>query len=115
MRKVIFLDIDGTLLKHRNEGLSAVLTEKVEILPGVIEKLNEWEAKGYRIILVTGRSESMRSATERQLESLGIFYSVLIMEVTGDRILINDKKPNGRIAASVINLDRNAGIGDIEL
>jgi phosphoglycolate phosphatase-like HAD superfamily hydrolase len=115
MRKVIFLDIDGTLLKHHNDGLSAILTEEPELLPGVIDKLNEWEAKGYKIILVTGRSESMRGATERQLESLGIFYSALMMEVTGDRILINDKKPSGRVAASAINIDRNAGIGDIEL
>ena len=115
MRKVIFLDIDGTLLKHHNKGLSAILTEKAELLPGVIEKINEWESKGYRIILITGRSESMRYITERQLESLGIFYSILIMEVTGDRILINDKKPDGRVAASVINLDRNTRIGDVQL
>ena len=115
MRRVIFLDIDGTLLRHHNSGLSSILTETPELLPGVINKLNEWEAKGYKVILVTGRSESMRSVTERQLESLGIFYNLLVMEVIGDRILINDKKPDGRVAASVINLDRNIGIGGIEL
>jgi len=115
MRRVIFLDIDGVLLLHHNKGLSAILTEKPELLPGTIDKINEWEAKGHKIILTTGRMESMRRITERQLESFGIFYSMLIMEVSGDRVLINDKKPDGRIAASVINLDRNTGIGEIEL
>lgn len=115
MRKVIFLDIDGTLLLHRNLGLSGILTEEPTMLPNVLKKLNEWEAKQYRIILVTGRSESMRRFTEEQLQSLGIFYSALIMEVTGDRILVNDKKPDGREAAFAINLDRNKGIGELDI
>jgi len=115
MRKVIFLDIDGTILRHPNAGLSSVLTEQPEVLPGTIEKFNEWEAKQYRIILITGRAESMRKFTEDQLQSLGIFYSALIMEVTGDRILVNDKKPDGREAALAINIDRNQGIRELNI
>lgn len=115
MRKVIFLDIDGTLLWHHNEGLSGVLLNKPELLPGTLDKLNEWEAKGYTIILCTGRAESMRDFTERQLSELGVFYSKLLMGVSGDRILINDKKPDGRAAAAVVNLDRNQGIMGIDI
>ena len=115
MRKVILLDIDGTIIKHPGKGLASILTSEPELLPNVLEKFNEWESKGYKIILTTGRAESTREFTEKQLTSLGIFFSVLIMEVTGDRYLINDKKPDGRIAAFVINIDRNKGIGDLEI
>jgi hypothetical protein len=34
----------------------------------------------------------------------------------GDRILINDRKPDsGRDTASAINLDRDTGIGNLDL
>jgi hydroxymethylpyrimidine pyrophosphatase-like HAD family hydrolase len=115
MVKTIFLDIDGTLLKHHNGGLSAILTEEPTLLPGVIDKLNEWEAKGYYVILTTGRAESMREFTEKQLESLGVYYNSMIMGLKGDRILINDKKWNGDIAGYVFNVDRNVGIKTIDI
>jgi len=46
----------------------------------------------------------------------GINYDHLIMGFGGgDRILINDKKPDGRVTAYSINLERNKGIEDVEL
>jgi len=115
MRKTIFLDIDGTLIRHHNRGLSAILTETPELLQGTIEKLNEWEAKGYTTILCTGRAESMREFTKRQLDELGVFYSQLLMGISGDRVLVNDQKPDGRSAAFAINIPRNVGIEEIDI
>ena len=81
-----------------------------------MEKLTEWDLKGYRIILTTGRKESLRMATENQLNDLGIFYDILIMGIGGgDRILINDKKSDGRITAFAICPDRNTGIKDVNI
>ena len=68
--KTIFLDIDGTLILHSN-NLSGQF-DNVKIIEGTLEKINEWDRKGYNIILTTGRRESMRLKTEKQLSKLGI-------------------------------------------
>jgi len=116
MKKTLFIDIDGTLFKHK-ENLSNILLEDSELLPGVIEKLNQWNADGHIIILTTGRTESMRKITEKQLQKNGIFYNQLIMGLTrGERIIINDIKPNNNmITASAIQINRNEGLININL
>jgi len=113
MKKTIFCDIDGCIFKH-NGNMSTQFIEP-ELLPGVIEKINEWDAKGYKIILVTGRKKSMRKITEEQLLKHHIFYDELIMGINrGERILINDKKPNDdNNMAIAINLTRNEGFKNI--
>lgn len=111
----VFLDIDGTILEHKGSLTALMLTEPV-ILPGVIEKINQWEAEGFNIVLTTGRKESQRRLTEWQLESLGIFYDQLIMGIGGGpRYLVNDKKPTGECTAFAFNLERNTGLGSILL
>ena len=112
----IFCDIDGTLVQHKPLTHNAVPGTKLEVLPDTIAKLSEWEAKGYNIILVTGRKESMRATTEQQLVEAGIFYDRLIMGIGGgQRILINDRKPDGSEYASAININRNEGIGNLSI
>ena len=114
--KTIICDIDGTLVKHFPPCKNTDDGVDLELLPGTIEKLMEWDIKGYNIVLITGRRESMRSATEKQLSKLGIFYDKLIMGIGGgDRYLINDKKPNGRDTTFSINLPRNEGISSIDI
>lgn len=89
--KTIFCDIDGTIVKHVHRFSSLYNSDPI-ILNGVLEKFNEWDAKGYKIILTTARKESARQITEKQLHGLGICWDLLIMGVTsGHRILINDK------------------------
>ena len=113
--KTIICDIDGVLLKHANKGLSTQLEQSP--LDGTIEKLTEWDSSGYNIILITGRRESQREATESQLRMYGIFYDKLVMGVGGgDRVLINDRKPNSeRDTAYSINLNRNQGVKDVKI
>ena len=57
--KTIICDIDGTLFKYVG-GTPDVMKERVESLPGVIEQMNQWEMEGSRLILITGRRESLR-------------------------------------------------------
>ena len=113
--KTIICDIDGVLLKHLNQGLSFQTSAKP--LHNTIEKINEWDAKGYNIILITGRRESHRQETEKQLKSYGMFYDQLIMGVGGgDRVVINDRKPDSnRDTAYAINLNRNEGVENVEI
>jgi phosphoglycolate phosphatase-like HAD superfamily hydrolase len=112
--KTIFLDIDGVLVNHTGD-----LSQQVNacVLEGTVEKLIEWDKKGYNLILTTGRRESMRELTIKQLQKLNIFYDILIMGIGGgERIIINDKKPNNTSdTCRAINLTRNQGIKDIEL
>lgn len=114
--KTIFCDIDGTLVKHNFPTNNTDPLKTLKLLPGTIEKISEWDAKGYNIILTTGRRESMRKATEEQLAEAGIIYDQLIMGIGGgDRIVINDCKPDGRQTAFAFNLKRDEGIGGIEI
>jgi len=114
--KTIICDIDGTLFKHNLPAFNTEENSKLELLPGTLEKFSEWDKKGYNIILLTGRRESMRKATESQLAKHHIFYDQLIMGCGGGpRVLINDDKPDGTKAAFVINLERNKGIKDIDI
>ena len=112
--KTIFCDLDGTLVKHSNPVDVQNPDLVLEVLPGVHEKLIEWDTKGYHIVITTGRKESARESTVKQLQRAGILYDQLIMGFGGgDRILINDRKPNSnRDTAYVINVDRNKGLVD---
>jgi len=81
-----------------------------------MERLLEWERKGYNIILLTGRKESTREVTEQQLRAAGIFYDQLVMGVGGgERHLINDTKPDGGLSAYAHNVSRNIGIVDLSI
>ena len=93
--KTIFCDIDGTLVKFPDGpgGFKDLPKgqEALEVLPGTLDKLWEWETHGYRIILTTGRKESMRKVTEELLTDAGIFWDHMVMGLgPGKRYLIND-------------------------
>jgi hydroxymethylpyrimidine pyrophosphatase-like HAD family hydrolase len=113
--KTVFIDIDGVVFKHQGT-VSAILTYEPELLPGVIEKFQEWDQRGCNIILITGRRESSRHWTEHQLRDAGISYDQLIMGVGGGvRVLINDLKNDGSGPTAIaINLTRNQGLEDVE-
>ena len=114
--KTIICDIDGTLVEHVNPATAANSSHNMKLLPDTLEKLMEWEANGYKIILLTGRKESMRNITKTQLSKVGIFYDQLIMGVGGGiRYLINDYKPSGEESAFAINVKRNVGVKDINI
>ena len=115
--KTIFCDIDGTLIKHFPPTETAKPDFKPEILKGTLQKLLEWDKKGYNIILISGRREGSRQETERQLASLGIIYDLLILGIGGGkRYIINDRKPYGKEDYAIaINLDRDNGIEEINI
>jgi|TARA_S200002703_G_scaffold81575_1_gene70341 hydroxymethylpyrimidine pyrophosphatase-like HAD family hydrolase len=115
--KTIFCDLDGTLVKHSNPIDIQDSYFELEVLPGVHEKLIEWDTKGYHVVITTGRKESARKSTVKQMRRAGINYDQLIMGFGGgDRILINDRKLNSnRDTASVVNLDRDTGLKGVKI
>ena len=108
-KKAIFCDIDGTLLKH-NGSTHGVITKKPELLSGVLERFDHWDERGYTIIIITGRRESLREVTENQLREFGLFWDYLIMGLgPGARLLIGDNTPDGDITNFAISLERDSG------
>ena len=65
--KTIFCDLDGTLVEHSNPIEVQNPNLVLRVLPGVHEKLTEWDTKGYHIVITTGRKESLRPKTEKEL------------------------------------------------
>lgn len=116
MIKTIISDIDGCIFRQV-QNLYELGHRSPEILPGVIEKFQEWHEKGYYIILVTARPESCRSLTINHLDHYGLCYHQLIMGVgRGERVLINDIKPsNGELRARAINIERNKGFSELSV
>jgi mannose-6-phosphate isomerase-like protein (cupin superfamily) len=114
--KTIFCDIDGTLLKHFGD-INTNINNHPVILKNTLNSIHQWEKLNYKIILITGRKESLRKRTEEQLLVVGINYDSLLMGITnGDRVIINDKKPDGvRNTAYAINVVRNKGLENYNL
>jgi len=117
--KTLFIDIDGTLFFHTGIRTDVAKPNSIpKLLDGVLDKFNEWDKLGYTIILVTGRREGDREITVKQLQHHGIPYDQLIMGITGgERILINDTKPDARsvATATAITVVRNEGISKINV
>lgn len=113
--KTIICDIDGTLLKHVHK-FSEIIDTTPQLLPGVLDKINQWDSQGHKIILMTARKESAREITEKQLKNLGLCWDQLVMGVTsGKRVLINDKlnKKHSDRAVSV-NVNTDSGFKNID-
>ena len=111
--KTVFIDIDGTLLRHMGDS-DHMMTPRTEAIAGTIPKLREWHEKGYCIIITTSRPEGLRDLTTKQLTAVGIFFDKLIMGLPrGPRVVINDTKPDGTITALGYSLPRDEGIKDI--
>lgn len=117
MNKTILCDIDGCIVFHLGDLTTQLSTEFTEPLPGVLEKINEWNREGHMLILTTGRKECMRAKTEEMLSSLGIFYDKLVMGLPrGPRVVINDRKPGGTEDMAVaVNLERNEGLTNVNI
>jgi|TARA_R100000664_G_C2758912_1_gene148158 hydroxymethylpyrimidine pyrophosphatase-like HAD family hydrolase len=105
--KTIICDIDGTLVTYRKDA-KGIISSNHNALPGVVEKLNRWENQGCKIILITGRRESLRNITEQALVDLGIPFDMLLMGFadTG-RVLINDE--GSKVKAHSVSLKRDEG------
>ena len=111
--KTVICDIDGTISKYMGAGHKKIMEQDHEVLPGVVEKFRQWESVGHRIILITGRRESVRQRTEDELRRMGIPFDVLLMGYADSgRVLINDI--GSKVKAHAVNVERDAGMVDVD-
>jgi len=113
--KTIFSDIDGTLIEQvRFEDLDG---SKVNVLPGVKEKMNEWYEAGHYIVLTTARPENLRIITQEQMATAGFRYHQLVMGIgREERILINNNSAGDpqRNRAMAVPVARDGGFANLE-
>jgi hydroxymethylpyrimidine pyrophosphatase-like HAD family hydrolase len=100
-----FIDLDGTILKH-----NGYLTDGDELLPGVKEFWKSIPA-GDCIIITTGRSKEYKESSLQILKDNDLRYNYAIFDLPlGERIVINDLKPNGLQTAIAWNIERDKGL-----
>ena len=103
MPKTWILDLDGTLVVHDGPFISG----KDEFLPGAREFL-ESIPKRDMIIFLTARSDYEKPHTMRFLKENNVRYDHIIFNAgEGERIMINDMKPDGLVTAYAINTKRD--------
>lgn len=89
--KTWILDLDGTIVKHNGYKLDGIDT----LLEGAKNFLNSIDDDDM-IIFVTSRTQEAAEMTEKFLHENGIRFDTIIYGAPyGERILLNDDKPNG--------------------
>ena len=103
MPKTWILDLDGTLLVHDGPYILG----KDEFLPGAREFLDSIPQRDM-IIFLTARSDYEKPHTMRFLKENNVRYDHLIFNAgEGERIMINDMKPDGLVTAYAVNTVRD--------
>lgn len=108
-----FLDLDGVLFPHN--AYRKLGTEGDLPLPGVVEFLSSLPTQD-RIVLCTSRPERYRAPTERALRKAKIRWHHLLMGLPrGERVLVNDTKPQGLVTSHAVALERDHGLRGVRL
>ncbi len=101
--KTWILDLDGTLLVHDGPYIMG----KDEFLPGAREFLDSIPKRDM-IIFLTARSDYEKPHTMRFLKENNVRYDHIIFNAgEGERIMINDMKPDGLVTAYAVNTVRD--------
>lgn len=108
-RKLILVDLDGTLCTHH---VNQEEYNKPDIfLPGALEQLIKWRTEDCYVVLTTARTlEQVQNTLTYLKDAIGFEFDQMLLDIpTGERWLFNDKDYEGNIKAFAMNLDRNKG------
>lgn len=109
MPKTWILDLDGTILVHDGPYIMG----KDQFLPGATNQRFVWSSlekipEKDMIIFLTARSGYEKAHTLRFLKENHVRYDHIIFEAgQGERIMINDNKPDGLVTAIAVNTTRD--------
>ena len=103
MPKTWILDLDGTIVVHDGPYFLG----HDEFLPGAREFLESIPSTDM-IIFLTARSDYEKAHTLRFLKENKVRYDHIIFNAgQGERIMINDMKPDGLVTAYAVNTTRD--------
>ena len=102
-----FIDLDGSIVKHNGY----IVDKKDSLLDGVSVFFRNIPTKDI-IIITTSRKKKFKKKTIKFLKKNKIRFNEIMFDLPyGERILINDIKPNQNLKTSIsINLKRNYGL-----
>ena len=102
------IDLDGTIIKHNShiKGKNIIL-KKVKSFWKKIPSRD-------KIVLLTAREKKFKKTTVNFLKENNLKFDHIIFDLNfGERILLNDMKPDGLLTAYAHNLKRNEGLGEV--
>ena len=103
LAKTWILDVDGTLVKH-----NGYLVDKHDTLLDGVKEFFAQLSFDDKVILLTARKEEFLPALKEFLKENNIRYDYLLTDMPmGERILVNDRKPNGLDMAFAVNKERD--------
>lgn len=101
--KMWILDIDGVIFVHN----SHLQKDKDKLVPNFLDFYNQISPDDF-ILIVSARDQKYKTETIKSLRKYKIRYDKIIFNVPkGERILINDTKPEGLQTAVAINTKRD--------
>ena len=102
-----FIDLDGSIVKHNGY----IVDKEDSLLDGVSVFFRNIPIKDI-IIITTSRKKKFKKKTIEFLKKNKIRFNEIMFDLPyGERILINDIKPNQKLKTSIsINLKRNYGL-----
>ena len=102
-----FIDLDGSIVKHNGY----IVDKEDSLLDGVSVFFRNIPTKDI-IIITTSRKKKFKKKTIEFLKKNKIRFNEIMFNLPyGERILINDIKPNQKLNTSIsINLKRNYGL-----
>ena len=102
-----FIDLDGSIVKHNGY----IVDKEDSLLDGVSVFFRNIPTKDI-IIITTSRKKKFKKKTIEFLKQNKIRFNEIMFDLPyGERILINDIKPNQKLKTSIsINLKRNYGL-----
>lgn len=115
--KTLFIDLDGCCFKSYGSLEQCMAhSNEYNVLPGVVEKFEKWYMAGYSIVITTGRPISWKEETIKQIKNNGLWYDHILFGLRHQpRVLINDKRPDGKPCATSIELEKNVGLGEVNI
>lgn len=103
LNKTWIFDVDGTLVKHNGYKIDGYDT----LLDGVKDFFDNLDSKD-TVILLTARKDVYLEDLKKFLKNNNLRYDYLLANIpTGERILVNDRKPSGLDMAFSVNKNRD--------
>ena len=101
--------MDGTIVSHNGYKKG-----KDSLLDGVSDFFKKNINVDDIVIITTSRQKKYKNQTIKFLKENEISYNYIIFDLPyGERILINDNKPDGTETTKCISLERNLGLQNI--